>query len=83
MNTRASMEKMNACMKPTKSSRRRKGMGPKNGRRDAMIIRSTSPAKTFPNSLKENEIILANSEISSRRPIKKPIALLKLRNFFK
>lgn len=46
-----------------------------------MIVRRTSPAKTFPKSLKEKEIILDISDRNSRIPTKKFIGLLKFKNF--
>ena len=53
----------------------------KYGARKKIMVNSTSPAKTFPNNLKVNEIIFAISEIISSMPIKKFIGLLKLRYF--
>ena len=43
------------------------------------MARSTSPANTFPKRRNENDIILANSEISSSMPMKKSIGPLKLK----
>ena len=41
------------------------------GSKNVIIASKTSPAKILPNKRKENEIILANSCISSRIPTKK------------
>ena len=52
------------------------------GIRNAMTVRSTSPAKTFPKSLKENEMTLAISSINSSIPTKAFMGFEKLKNFF-
>ena len=41
-----------------------------------------SPAKTFPNNLKEKETIFEISDISSNMPTKKFIGFEKFKNFF-
>ena len=53
----------------------------KYGAKKEIIVNKTSPAKTFPNNRKDKEIILANSEIISKIPIKKSIGPLKLKYF--
>ena len=70
MKTSVSMENTNAWMKPTKISKNRNGRGTRYGTKNPTIIKSTSPAKMFPNNRNENDTILAISEINSRRPIK-------------
>ena len=47
-----------------------KGIGAIKGAKKPITTSKTSPAKIFPNNLKENEIIFASSEISSRNPTK-------------
>jgi len=68
-------------MNPTNISIIKKGTGATYGKRKNMIVSKTSPAKTFPNNLKENDTILDNSDINSNIPTKKLIGLEKLRNF--
>ena len=77
------MEKTKAWIKPTNTSRIKKGKETKTGIRKAIIVKSTSPAKIFPKSRKEKEMILENSEIVSKMPTKKLIGLEILKNFFK
>jgi hypothetical protein len=48
-----------------------------------MIVNKTSPAKTFPNNLNENEINLAISDKNSNIPTKKLIGLEKQIIFLK
>ena len=60
-NTSVSIENTNACIKPTKISSIRNGMGARNGARAPIIMRSTSPANTFPKSRNEKETTFANS----------------------
>lgn len=79
--TNVIVAKINACMAPTKISRNKNGNGIKYGARKEIIVSKTSPAKTFPNNRKDKEIIFANSEISSKIPIKKSIGPLKLKYF--
>ncbi len=49
------------------------GKGMKYGAKKEIIVISTSPANTFPNNRKDNEMIFANSEIASKIPIKNSI----------
>jgi hypothetical protein len=79
--TKISIAKMKACTNPTKISRNKNGRGMKKGARNPTITKSTSPAKIFPKRRKENEIILMNSEINSRRPTKEKMGLFKVKNF--
>src|SRR3989344_7914385 len=57
-------------MTPTRSSRKRKGIGTIYATRAAMDTNRTSPAKTLPKRRKESEAILANSPIISISPTK-------------
>src|SRR3989344_3217089 len=61
----------------------RNGNGTKYGARNPTMVKSTSPAKMFPNSLNENEIILTNSEINSSNPAKERIGFLRVKNLEK
>ena len=54
--------KTKACIKPTKISKNINGKGIKYGAKKKIIVNSTSPAKTFPKSLKVKEIIRADIE---------------------
>ena len=83
INTRVSVAKTNAWIKPTNISKPMKGSGINNGKRNAITANKTSPAKILPNNLKEKDITLANSLISSKKPTKKLIGLEKLINFLK
>ena len=69
-NTTVNMEKTKACTKPTNISKTMNGKGTIRGTKKNITISSTSPANMLPKSLKENEIILAISAISSSMPVK-------------
>jgi hypothetical protein len=79
--TKVIIANINAWINPTKSSKNKNGRGMKYGTKKEIIVNKTSPAKTFPNNRKVNEIIFANSETSSSIPIKKSIGPLKLKYF--
>src|SRR3990172_650359 len=81
--TKVSIEKINAWMNPTNSSKNRNGSGTKYGIKKPTIISSTSPANTFPKRRKENEIILMNSEINSSMPTNEKIGFFMVKNFEK
>lgn len=81
-NTVVSIAKTNAWTNPTNSSKAKKGRGAMKGTRVIMTTSKTSPAKTFPKSLNEKEIIFATSLTSSKIPTKNFIGELKLINFF-
>jgi hypothetical protein len=81
METSVIVAKINACIMPTNNSSIKNGNGTMYGAKNEIIVNKTSPAKTFPNSLKDNEIILANSDIISKIPMKKLIGLLKFKYF--
>ena len=80
METKVIMANINACIAPTNNSKNKNGNGIKYGAKNETIVSKTSPAKTFPNNRNDKEIILANSEISSKIPIKKSIGPLKFIN---
>jgi len=79
METRVIMANMKDCISPTNSSKNKNGKGTIYGAKKKIIVSRTSPANTFPNNRKDNEIIFAASEISSKIPIKKFIGFEKLR----
>ncbi len=71
-----------ACTKPTKISIKYIGelINDKNtGNKNGTIVKSTSPAKIFPNKRKENDNILAASKISSKIPTNNITGSLKLK----
>ena len=79
--TNVIIAKINAWIKPTKSSSIINGSGTTYGTKKKIIVSNTSPAKTFPNNRKDKEIILAISEINSKIPIKKFIGFVVLFEF--
>lgn len=82
-NTKVSIAKIKACTAPTNISSIKNGTGATYGNKNETMISRTSPAKTFPKSLKENDIILDTSDINSNMPTKKLIGPEKFKNFLR
>src|SRR4030067_1404809 len=91
MNTRVSIPKIKAWIRPIKNSNKSTADWAKTGIRLPMTNRRTEPAKMLPNNRKPNERSFEVSEMSSRSPTPKSITpksgrlknVLKFKNLVK